>query len=264
MSTNFLQILDEDSLIRLRGHATFSPLDLMDGVNAVAAFADLSLKLDLKLISSPYEFDASKILALPQAKSWSENNDRRNCDVIFQALPGLTPVEATDERIWVSLCFNQFNDYTNVRWPLKSDPTSSKNAKELTKSLLEHRFAGTARARWRNNSVSRLWWMAFYANSFEGLSATSALNVLCLDSDLVASFLGRPWTANNRVVAKYLIQELEKKYLNRDAPPFSRMKFRETLKEIDLRSGRLLVGSLNESDIESFVHKIFTDKHVEI
>ena len=261
MSTNFLQILDDDSLIRLRGHVTFSPSDLMDGVNAVAAFDDLAQKLDLKVYDSPYEFDESKILALPQAKSWADNNDRRNCDVIFQALPGLTPVEATDERIWVSLCFNQFNDYTNVRWPLKSDPTSSRNAKDLTKSLLEHRFAGTARARWRNNSVSRLWWMAYYANSFDGLSATSALNVLCLDSDLVASFLGRPWTANNRLVAKHLLQELEKRYLNRDAPPFSRLNFRETLKEIDLRSGRLLLGSLDEGNVESLVHKIFIEKH---
>ena len=261
MTTNYLQILDDDSLNRLKGHVNFEPHDLMDGVNSVLPFNELSEKLGLHLIESAYEYDPSKLLSLPQAKSWTENNDRKNCDVIFAALPGLTPVEATDERIWVSLCFNQFNDYVNARWPVKDQTATGASQKSLSSALLSHRFTGTTRTRWRDNAISRLWWMAYYADSFEDLDSSSTLNILCLDSDLVASFLGRPWTANNRIVAKCLINELHAKYSIRDSPPFSRFKFRETLKEIDLRSGRLLLGSLNESKIITLVSEIFSSKH---
>jgi Family of unknown function (DUF6339) len=261
MSVTKLQILGEDSFNTLHKEVVTSPLDLLKQSNEVKDFEDISPQFGLTLVESNYNFDDSMKLTLPRGKSWAENGDRKNCEIIFNALPDLTAIEATDERLWVTLCFNQFNDYANARWPIAIPEGPKSPEQVVSNSIREHRFASTARGRWRNNAVSRLWWMAHYAHSFEELDANVVLKILCLDSDLVGNLLGRPWTSNNRKVSIFLLKELQSRYLNIDAPPFNRTNFRNTLKELDLRAGKYVLAALDENQIEKLVHDIFKDHH---
>ena len=264
MPSNPLQVVDEDSLLTLHYKITTSPQMLMKDESEVESFEVLSKKFELKLTESTYQFDGTHQLVLPKSKSWrgeNGNGDRENCEAIFRALPGLTATEATDQRLWVTLCFNQFSDYTNVRWPIVPPKDPKARDKALTNALFEHRFAGTARARWRNNSISRLWWMGFYAHSFSDLSSDFVLDILCLDSDLVGTLLGRPWTSNNRLVARCILKELHNEYFSPNSPDFSREKFRKTLKELDLRAGKYLLAALGENGIENLVSSVFASHH---
>ena len=264
MPPEFLKIIDADSLLNLHYKISTSPHLLMKSTSDVYSYEVLEKKIDLQLKESTYQIDHTHQLVLPKSKSWrgeNGNGDRENCEAIFNALPGLTATAATDERLWVTLCFNQFCDYTNARWPINSSKDPEIRDKELSSALFEHRFAGTARARWRNNSISRLWWMAYYANSFSELSPDTVLDILCLDSDLVSTFLGRPWTSNNRAVAGCLLKELHSEYFVPNSPDFSREKFRKTLKELDLRAGKYLLAALGEKAIEDLVKSVFSSHH---
>ncbi len=251
-------------MLTLRSKIMSSPKRVMKNESELHSFDVLARDLDLKLTDSPYKFDVDCKLVLPKSKSWSRENgngDRENSALIFEALPGLTATEATDERIWVTLSCNQFSTYTKSRWPISISEDSKDRDKTLTNAILEHRFAGTSRARWRNNAISRLWWMAFYANSFPELDADMVLDILCLDSDLVGTLLGRPWTSNNRVVARCVIQELQKQYLCANPPSFSRENFRSTLKELDLRAGKYILAALDNNEIEKLVSSVFAKYH---
>jgi hypothetical protein len=264
MPINQLRVIDSDSLLRLHYKISKSPRELLKSTSEVQPFKYIAETFDLKLTDTTYQFDDGHKLALPKSKSWrgeNNNGDRENCATIFKALPGLTATEATDERLWVSLCFNQFNDYANARWPLvlSKDPKIQDEA--LSGALFSHRFAGTTRTRWRDNAVSRLWWMAYYAHSFNDLDADSVLDILCLDSDLVGTLLGRPWTSNNRVVTSCLLKELQNEYLGSGAPEFNRDKFRQTLKELDLRAGKYVLAALGDKKIEDLVSSVFATHH---
>lgn len=264
MQAKNLQVLDSDSLLTLHYKISHNPELLITSDNNIAPFEILADLFELKLTDSTYSFVEDSQLILPKGKSWrgeNGNGDRENCEIVFNALPGLSAAEATDERLWVTLSFNQFSEYTAARWPISPPKGGKDHKKVLSNAILEHRFAGGSRARWRNNSISRLWWMAYYAHSFGDLSPDSILDIICLDSDLVGNLMGRPWTANNRVVARCLLDELHKEYFRPNAPDFSRERFRNTLKELDLRAGKYVLAALETSQIENLVASVFRSHH---
>jgi hypothetical protein len=260
VSLTKLQVLDEDSFLLLHKQVSDAPAELLKPSGGLEEFSVLRERLRLSLIESDYLFDDSAQLALPQSKSWADdgNRDRRNCDVIFAALPGLSAIQATDERLWTTLSWVNFEEYANARWPI-----SGQSSRNPGKGIKDHRFASTARGRWRDNAISRLWWMAYYAHTVDDLDPRTVLNVLCFDADLVASFLGRPWTANNRRISKFLIVELDRHYLNRDAPKYSRGAFRSTLMELDLRAGKTIFSALDDQILQTLVHDVFVTHHRE-
>jgi hypothetical protein len=261
MTIETLQILDEDSFSTLHKQVAEDPSSLLTASLKVEKFDILASKFDLNLVDSTYRIDTSAKLTLPKGKSWDVNADRENAEIIYAALPGLTPTQATNGTLWASLCFNQFQTYVNARWEFVT-PKEPKNLEKASGNYLrEHWFANSARGRWRDNGVARLWWMSFYANSFEGLPFKTVLDTICLDSDLLGSLLGRPWTANNRVVSKHLISELRSLYFQIDSPKFSRAAFRRTLIDLDLRAGKYLLAALDEDAIQKLVKEIFQSNH---
>ena len=76
-----------------------------------------------------------------------EKNDYTNSGLIFQSLKNLSPADATDERLWTTLCFNQYKSYILKRWP---DISNGK-----------HFFCEGNRSLTRDNGTARLWWMQF-------------------------------------------------------------------------------------------------------
>lgn len=83
-------------------------------------FKELIRELDLKLMKvSCYE--NLKIDTLKYNSDEKQNNkyDEENCITIFEGLNSLSRAQATDERLWVTLCFGQYSKYTKSRWPIK-------------------------------------------------------------------------------------------------------------------------------------------------
>ena len=104
MSIN-LKILNEESLENIRNIAK------ENGYSALFELESLVVEHDLRLINSPYEFDSSVKLLIPDSTSWDKNFDRENSLRIFSALPNFLPIHAADERLWVSLAFGNYFEY---------------------------------------------------------------------------------------------------------------------------------------------------------
>jgi hypothetical protein len=197
--------------------------------------SDLDLPKNFKLLS-------------PINDSWTGNKDRENSELIQSLIPNLTRANATDERFWVTLAFREALDYSVLRWG--GDDIDNKR-------ILNHWFAPTSRAKWRDHSIARLWYVSSFATDLEGISLKESLDVLYSNSELLNSFLGRPrTTASNRVASK-IISMLHSKGRVDGILNFDRSKFRALMKELDLRAGSIQINALGEKDFNDFFDEIF-------
>ena len=249
MSIN-LKILNEESLENIRNIAK------ENGYSALFELESLVVEHDLRLINSPYEFDSSVELLIPDSTSWDKNFDRENSLRIFSALPNFLPIHAADERLWVSLAFGNYFEYAKKRWSAEST-----KSKDLSQLILNHWFCPTSRSRWRDHAISRLWWVGHIANSTPGLKSKEVLDVLYLNSELINSFLGHPRTTSSQRVSSALISLLHEKYLNVKATAFNRDRFRNLMHLIDLRSGKLHLDAISDAELRNLLLDCFHESH---
>lgn len=209
---------------------------------------ELVSRYSLNMIGSDLELPKNFKLFSPENDTWAGNKDRENSELIQILIPNLTRANATDERFWVTLAFREALDYSVLRWG--GDDVDNKQ-------ILNHWFAPTSRAKWRDHSVARLWYVSSFAHGLEGISLKDSLDVLYSNSDLLSSFLGRPrTTASNRVASK-IISTLHSKGRVNGVLNFDRNKFRALMKELDLRAGSIQINALGDKDFDDFFDDIF-------
>ena len=116
------------------------------------------------------------------AQSFFSLNDRKGGDsdaensyIVFDALKGLNPNLARDERIWVYLTHFHCLDFTRKRW---LDPGWSDE--KLIAGIRAHFFARGSRGFERNNSIASLWWWAFLASRHETKSLRDTLEIFLI------------------------------------------------------------------------------------
>jgi hypothetical protein len=209
---------------------------------------ELVSRYSLSMIGSDLDLPKNFKLLSPINDSWTGNKDRENSELIQSLIPNLTRANATDERFWVTLAFREALDYSVLRWG--GDDIDNKR-------ILNHWFAPTSRAKWRDHSIARLWYVSSFATDLEGISLKESLDVLYSNSELLNSFLGRPrTTASNRVASK-IISMLHSKGRVDGILNFDRSKFRALMKELDLRAGSIQINALGEKDFNDFFDEIF-------
>ena len=237
-----MRLLSTESLEQLRN------IVLQDKDFVLEPLEELVERYSLRMTSSDLDRPESLTLHSPVNSSWSGNMDRENSELIFGLLPRLTRAQATDERLWVTLAFREGLEYSVLRW----------GGDEIdNKKILLHWFAPSSRSKWRDQSLSRLWYVSSFASGLEGISFKSALDVLYSNSELLNSFLGRPrTTASNRVSSK-IIAMLDAQGRVDGQLVFDRTKFRALMKELDLRSGSLQINALADSDFAQFFDDLF-------
>lgn len=213
---------------------------------------ELVSRYSLTMVNSDLELAKNFHLESPNNQSWSGNKDRENAELIRALIPNMTRANATDERFWVTLAFREALNYSVLRWG---------GDRGDNKLILGHWFAPTTRSRWRDHSVSRLWYVSAFASGLESVPLNIALDVLYSNSELLNSFLGRPrTTASNRVSGK-IIALLHRKGVGKGESHFDRGKFRSLMKEIDLRSGSINLNALDDSDFDDFFEEVFASMY---
>jgi hypothetical protein len=240
-----LKVYDEESIATLRSLSKSDPKGILENFDKVSG--------DLNLVKwLPSELKVME-LAVPNPTS---NFDKENSIAVFRALDFLTPALASDERVWVTLTFSNFQEYTKARWA-----ASSNQAEELSKNLINHWFAPTARDRWRNNSISRLWWVGYFVESLENVDKSDAYDLVYFNSDLIASLLGRATLSSYKNIASAVIRVTHHHYLSMVERKYDRDSFRDFLKLIDLRLGKSALGSLDQTICDEIVFELFAQTH---
>ena len=209
---------------------------------------ELVSRYSLSMIGSDLELPKNFKLLSPVNDSWSGNKDRENSELTRNLIPNLTRANATDERFWVTLAFREAHEYSVLRWG--GDDVGNQ-------TILNHWFAPTSRAKWRDHSVARLWYVSSFAAGLEGISLKDSLDVLYSNSELLNSFLGRPRTTASIRVASKIISMLHINGRVDGVLNFDRIKFRELMKELDLRAGSIQINALGEKDFNDFFDDIF-------
>jgi hypothetical protein len=245
MSDILLNVLSMDSVEILRHHLPHHSKELKDfDETSVAA-------LDLKYIDTKYRFDKdAPTLLFPENFEQAGLKDAENCKKILSILPGLSPAEATDERIWVTLSVLHFRDYALARWPFEQQsrvntPTHIKN----------HWFANGIRPRMRDNAISRLWWMGHIASKIPGRSMDEVFEILFFNSDYRSSLLERNSSANSVNVTASILAITKEAY---DANvPYHRDSFREFMKQVDLLGGRTILAAMSTENLTILLKPIY-------
>ena len=244
MSIESLRVLSFDSVQELRRIVPARP-EL-----TALPFEELLAELRLNLVRSAYLFDSGVSLFIPRGISQEENMDVANCRQMLQALPGLTPALATDDRLWVTLTFSVFREYTLARWPI-----GARGEENQASNIKNHFFASGVRGRMRDNSVSRLWWMGHIASRVESLHPDEVFGILYSNSDYRSNLLERNSTSNATPVLSAILEITREAYQKGIA--YQRPAFRSFMSRVDLLGGRCNLAALSSSELISKLRPLY-------
>ena len=246
---NKAMILSENSLEEIRTISAINP------ISTYKPLSELIIENSLVLVESEYLIAPGTSLMMPEGNNWEENKDRENALIVYGALKNFKVSYASDERFWVTLAFGEFFEYTKKRW----QPVNG-SKEEISKSLRNHWFAPTSRSRWRDQSISRLWWVGHFAHSIPGLEADKVLDVLYLNSELVNSFLGHPRTISSKRLSAILLSLFHDHYFKYQKTNFNREQFRLWMHLIDLRGGKINFDTLEDEYLRAEIVNIMNKK----
>lgn len=240
-----MQILSTESLEKLRAECRADPQIILKN------FDDLIDQFNLTFI--PYKNEIKiQDLHLPEGHTQETNKDLDNCKIIIDALDNLTAADATDERLWTTLCFGEYAAYAKARWPLE-------RAKTIENHVQDHWFARTNRNRMRDNAIARLWWMAHIAKKVPNSSYEDVLKTLFFNSDYRSSLLERNSSANAINVLVSILSISQEAFSN--GIEFKRDKFREFMKQVDLIGKRTALPSLTMNDLNELLSPIYQEAY---
>ena len=171
------------------------------------------------------------------------------CMAIHSAIAGMPPYLARDPRIWVYLTHTALLDYSRKRWPIPDDDTKAEA------HIRKHFFAIGTRGIERDNSASRLWWMAALCDRVEGLTLEESLKAFLFQYDVRANIIERPTTSQSVVVFSAVIKKLHEALKNDKKELFERERFRAVMKQLNLQGGVKLLGALSETELNNIVEQ---------
>ncbi len=169
-------------------------------------------------------------------------NEVECCMKMYQSLGGISYYLARDERLWVYLSHTYLLEYTRLRWPIPADD------EKAVKHIQAHFFCAGARGIERDNTASRLWWMASLCNRTATIPLREALTCFLHQSDVRANIIERPTTSQNVTVFSAVLERLSQSY-HGDKALYGREKFRLIMKGLNLRGGVKLLAALPEPTI---------------
>lgn len=235
-----IKVLNTESVQKLRRVVLSTPEIINEALD------DLSDKYSLSFVPSTYVINDEVSLLLPIGISQEQNHDSDNCRRILEVLPTISPANATDERLWVTLCFGRFSSYVRERWQFRDS-----NEDRFFKHVLNHWFAPRVRDRMRDNGISRLWWMGYVAQRVPGMSTEQVHELLYSNSAYRSDLLERNTSANALNVLAAVLTVSQR--ASEEGVPYNRVAWRDFMKQVNFLGGRRnLAAMTQESLVELF------------
>jgi len=247
------QVFSSDSVQEISTKKPSIHTDLLGNLEDVLnEFSDLKL-------SQPMQGIPEKLtLFTPENPTERLLSDRQNVASVYSTFPDLTAALARDERLWVTIAYSVFTRYTAIRWDL------TESNKELDIAYKNHIFTPTARSAWRDQAISRFWWIGHLSQAWTTpLSHDQVLDTLFISSDLLQSFLGRPGIVANPRVAALMLSCAHGHYLEPKTKnvEYDRDHFRKFMKEMDLLIGSSELNILDDAELINLIDNAFMIGH---
>ena len=177
-----------------------------------------------------------------------DTRDVENCVIVYESLKNLTLQQASDERVWALLTHFGLWEYVQRRWPL--DGIESEAA--AIRSVRNHYFVSGVRGLFRDNGVSRLWWMGWIASRCPHFSMEQTLQILLHQSDVRANLLERSSFGMSAEIFSAVIKRLGESYEG-DKALFERRVFREFMKRLNRRGGKVALNALEAGQLDGLI-----------
>lgn len=238
----------------------------------VSGFDDLADLNGWSMELSGVEVDPEKLASLdPEKGSAAEIG---NSLLVFEAIKGMTPAMATEERIWTRLTHFEGLGYTRTRWPLKDAPKENigilggltgarEKTKEQRKNVLhqnitqveKHYFAHGRTGYRDDNAISRLWWNAYIAKRVDPSDLKGVLTELLRSADIRSSLVERPMLSNRAGLLRGIIRTM------RNSPEIygTERTFRQFMIAVNFRGGGVLFETLSEDEMDAVLLKCRDD-----
>jgi hypothetical protein len=248
-----MQVLTLESLDNLRKFVR-EDADFMKLISASLEELEGEVNLqfvDLQLPALEGEWPNLSVAVDEESSAALAATDVSNAPAFYNALSGLAPAHATDERIWATLALDRYSDYTKQRWQLV--PKTDEKARNW---ILAHWLCGASnRSKFRDNSISRLWWMGKVACSIPGWTPAEVAETMITNTDYRQQLLDRTTSFTATGVAKAVL-EISREFVKANKE-LSREEFRSVMMEINFQAGKSNLAVLSDLQLIDLFRPMF-------
>jgi hypothetical protein len=185
-------------------------------------------------------------LLMPISKT--ELCDLENTRIVYSALRHLTPLQASDPRLWAHFTHVTHWEYMRERWPVEQYVGKPK----VRENVQERYFFMPNRSRALiRNGVARLWWYGYCSYDESRADPFELTTALLKNLDVTQSILERAFSLNTNVTKTMLGVLLDRE--KNGKPFYVRDKVRELAKYIVQIGGVTIVDALDEPDLRELV-----------
>jgi hypothetical protein len=172
-------------------------------------------------------------------------SDAANAIALYERLRMLTPVQASDERLWSCLAHTTYWRYARVRW-------QGGSAENFDSVETRWFFKGSSMERLARNSIARLWWGACATVVPNAADPYRLTRVLFSNTDIQFHYMERLFGKNKCVLHTAL--DYTERNLARIRPRKSVGAWaNETGKLINRVGGVLQLDALSEAEVEEIL-----------
>lgn len=200
-------------------------------------------------LESKIEMPDSVVLNAPAAGAKSELNDLENTKIIYAAFKHLSPLQASDERLWTYLSHVTFWHYMRRRWAVEQyeskTETLSDNIRTRYLFMSDHPRALV------RNGISRLWWYGFTSYDEKRSDPFELTGVLLKNLDVAQSILERALSRNRTVAHAILAALLEREQSGE--PYYNREGVRDLVKYVRYVGGVTIIDALSFEQVNQLV-----------
>lgn len=233
-----LKYLSDAAIIRLRGDISknverYRKTGFSDRANEPGWDIPLGIDYDDEKLAT---LDLSQPAAIAAI-------DLNNSKIVGEALSGLDPSTANEERVWVRLAHVEAFDYSRARW------IRSAADHEIPALAKDHFFASTQTGIRDDQSLSRLWWNYQIARTCQPDDIDWALNLILKRADIRSNFVERIWMTSRRNIAAAVLRSMA-------TDPWvtgHEDNFRGFMKAVNRLGGGIVFEALNEKETNAFV-----------
>jgi hypothetical protein len=199
-------------------------------------------------IETEFRIDPTLVLAPPTGGSGELLGDAENAIRLHRALSSLTPLQASDERLWAWLCHIPFRDYVAQRH--LGDLSGVKLVNKIRSRFF---VAGRDSRALMRNALARLWWGASLTYDKAAEDPYELTRVLFFRQETVKNLLENNFGRSRRVLSMVLRYFEERPEFFRDAGGTTKKVVIGLAKECNARGGYGLLDTMSEQRLQKFL-----------
>lgn len=192
--------------------------------------------------------------------------DAENCKIVYEMLKGISPVQASDERLWTGMCHKNFYEYIRKRFGYAASSMKKKDT-DISTIMSRFMFQGTGRNGYLRNVIGKCWWVGKALYTPENPDDTfHKLTILgCNDFNSKVTELFYNYKSNNSEnVLSGIIDGIDRVNQN-GGSIIVREELRPTLQYINALGGSEVLDCMSEEEISNiFFNQVMKIRHGEL